>query len=51
MTTDTSNAALNALSARRWPVSPAPHRVNDGKIKPYDPDSGRKSMKYQPFLA
>jgi len=25
--------------------------VNDGKIKPYDPDSGRKSMKYQPFWA
>ena len=25
--------------------------VNDGKIKPYDPDSGRKSMKYHPFWA
>lgn len=25
--------------------------VNDGKIKPYDPDSARKSMKYHPFWA
>lgn len=25
--------------------------VYDGKIKPYDPDSGRKFMKYEPFWA
>lgn len=25
--------------------------VNDGKIKPYDPGSARKSMKYRPFWA
>jgi len=51
MTTDTSNAALNALSAWPWLANPATHRVNDGKIKPYTPDYGRKYMKYQPFWA